>query len=183
MANLLPRAQAPSSASPPPATGHDERIRRRFVRRQWRRRWHLWRWIGAGFLAVGLVVGAVWAVFFSTLLSVSSVQIEGVGLLTPSEVRNAAQVPMGEPLATVDLAAIDARVTALAPVRSATVTRLWPDQVLIEIQEREVIATVELGGQIRGMDASGILFRTYQRAPRQFPRIRSDSNANTETLA
>lgn len=182
MASLLPRSEAPSTVGSSTSTGHDDRIRRRFVRRQWRRRWHLWRWIAAVVLFVGLVVGAIWAVYYSSLLAVSSVEVQGVDLLTPAQVRAAAQVPEGGPLVTVDLAAIDARVTALAPVRSATVTRLWPDQVLIEIKERQVIATVELGGEIRGMDASGILFRSYQRAPRQYPRIRSDQNADSDTL-
>jgi cell division protein FtsQ len=197
MASLLPRRglrpdqvatsdQNAVAGSGPPAgreSGRsDDRIRRRFVRRQWQRRWRVWRFLLAGLALTGMVVSSVWAVYFSTLLSVSGVEVEGVDVLTPSAVRRVARVPMGDPLVRIDTAAIQTRVEALAAVRSATVTRLWPDQILIEIQERDVVATVEVGGRIRGMDAGGVLFRDYPRAPRQLPRIRTELQVDTDTL-
>ena len=179
MTSLLPRR----ALGPIPERGRShDRIRRRFVRRQWQRRWRVWRYLVAGLVLSLAVSGTIWAVYYSTLLSVSGVEVDGVDVLTPSAVRTAARVSLGEPLVRVDTAAIEARVEALAAVRSAAVTRLWPDQVLIEIQERDVVATVEVGGRIRGMDEGGVLFRDYSRAPRQLPRIRTELQVDSDTL-
>ena len=98
---------------------------------------------------------AVWLVFFSSVLAVNGVEVRGdqhpVGRARSAQV---AAVPEGEPLARVDLDAIRARVEALAVVRSADVTRQWPDEVLIEIEERVAIAVVDIGGQ-RARDGRG----------------------------
>lgn len=181
MASLLPRRGLRTDPSPDSGRA-DDRIRRRFLRRQWQRRWRVWRFLVAGLVLTLTVAGSIWAVYYSAWLSVSGVEVEGVGVLTPSAVRGAARVPLGDPLVRIDTAAIEARVEALAAVRSAAVTRLWPDQILIEIQEREVVATVEVGGRIRGMDAGGVLFRDYPKAPRQLPRIRTELQVDTDTL-
>lgn len=181
MASLLQwRGLRPEPTST--ASGTDDRIRRRFVRRQWQRRWHVWRSLVAGLVLSLALAGSLWAIYFSTLLSVSAIEVEGIDLLTPAAVRTAAQVPMGAPLVSVDTSSIEARVQALAAVRSAEVTRLWPDQILIEVTEREVVATVELGGRVRGMDAGGVLFRDYRKAPRELPQIRTELAVDTDTL-
>ena len=44
-----------------------------------------------------------------------------------------AAVAAGEPLARVDLAAVEARVEAMAYVRSAEVTRQWPDRLVVAV--------------------------------------------------
>ena len=159
-----------------------ERTRRRFARRQWARRWLALRYVVAVVLLVGLVGGGVWLVYFSSWLSVKGVEVDGVGLLSAAEVRRAAAVPEGEALARVDLDRVRSRVEALAPVASADVSRQWPDQVLIEEQEREAVAVVEIGGQLQGMDADGVVFRDYARAPAGLPRVETGSDTGSEAL-
>ncbi len=186
MASLLRRGGLPREVDSPSPDRADNRTRRRFLRRQWRRRWHLWRIVLAVALAAVALGGAVWTVYHSELLSVSTIQVEGVDLLPRDAVRQAALTaggaPMGEPLVRVDTEAIEARVESLAAVRSAEVTRVWPDQLLIRVNERQVVATVELGGRIRGMDASGVAFRDYAKAPKGLPEIRTDQEVDTDTL-
>ncbi|MEI5673768.1 MULTISPECIES: cell division protein FtsQ/DivIB [unclassified Nocardioides] len=159
-----------------------ERTRRRFVRRQWRRRWLAWRYVAAIVLLLGLVGGTVYAVYFSAWLSVQGVEVSGTRTVSAGVVRDAARVPEGDPLATVDLNAIRARVEALAPIRSADVTRQWPDQVRVEVVERVPVAVVELGGQVRGMDEDGVLFRRYRSVPDSLPLVKAGSGADSETL-
>lgn len=159
-----------------------ERTRRRFARRQWARRWLAWRYVAAVVALVGLVVGGVWVVYFSAWLSVSGVEVRGVAQLSAAEVRRAAAVPEGGALARVDLDRVRSRVEALAPVRSADVSRQWPDQVLIEVEERVAIAVVEIGGQLRGMDADGVVFRDYARAPADLPRVETGGATSAEAL-
>lgn len=158
------------------------RSRQRFARRQWARRWLAWKYVVAVVLLVTFVVAGIWTVFFSSVLAVKSVDVTGVGTLTVEQVRAVAAVPDGRPLARLDLGAIESRVESLAVVKSVDVTRKWPNQVLIEIEERVAIAVVEIGGRLRGMDASGVVFRDFQRAPADLPRVQTSSGTGAEAL-
>ncbi|WP_234412577.1 cell division protein FtsQ/DivIB [Nocardioides sediminis] len=161
----------------------EQRDRRRFARRQWARRWMRWRIVVAALALVALVATAVWLVFFSAVLSVTKVTVDGNRLLGPDRVLAVAQVPMGEQLATVDLEAISRRVAVLAEVEDVDVTRSWPDGVRIDVTERTAVAVVELGGRLRGLDATGVVFRDYRNAPRGMPRVRPTTSTGADALA
>jgi cell division protein FtsQ len=155
-----------------------ERSRRRFARRQWARRWLTLRYlVVAGVLAV-LLIGGLYAVYFSDALSVREVEVVGARTISADAVEKAAAVPRGGPLATVDLDAIRYRVKALKEVRSVEVARQWPDGVLITIQEREAVAVVRLGADLQGVDVEGVPFRTYKRAPSGLPRIETSGDVS-----
>jgi len=158
------------------------RSRRRFARRQWARRWLAWKPVVAVLLLVALLVGGIWLVFFSSYLAVQGVQVTGVSQLKESDVERAAGVPEGDPLARVDLDRIRTRVESLAAVKSADVTRQWPDEVRIAVVERKPVAVVEIGGQLRGMDDGGVVFRSYARAPADLPRVQTSAGTGTEAL-
>ena len=157
--------------------------RRRFARRQWARRWLAWRGLLLALLAGAFLAGVVWAVFFSSTLAVSRVEVVGADVLGAGQVRRAAAVPLGEPLATVPLDAVAARVESLAPVGTVEVTRSWPDTVRITLDEREAVAVVERGGEIRGLDAQGVLFRTFPVPPSGLPVVRVAASTRGEALA
>jgi cell division protein FtsQ len=157
--------------------------RKRFARRQWARRWLAWRGLVALFVLLALVAGAVWLVFFSSVLAVSGATIEGNSVLDPREVRQAAALPAGEPLATVDLDAVAARIEGLAPVKSVDVSRAWPDKVRIAIRERVPVAVVEQDGAVRGLDREGVVFRDYPSAPRDLPLVRMSARTRADALA
>jgi cell division protein FtsQ len=158
------------------------RSRKRFARRQWRRRWHAWRYVLIGVLVVALVATGVWFVYFSSALTVKRVDIDGQHLLSRRQVLASAKVPVGEHLALVDVDAIAARVRALAEVRSADVSRKWPDSIRIDIRERVAVAVIDIGGQLRGLDSEGVVFNTYAKAPPGLPRISSTSQTTREAL-
>ena len=155
----LPRNPLKPGERPDPAT----KSRRRFARRQWLRRWLVWRYVIASVLLVALVVGAVWLVFISSLLTVQQVKVEGESQLSEQQILAAEQVPDGAHLAQLDLAAIRSRIGALAPVRRVDVSRDWPHGVLIKVTERTPVAVVEIGGRFHAMDAEGVLFHDYRR--------------------
>jgi cell division protein FtsQ len=162
-----------------PATA---RSRRRFARRQWRRRWLAWRYVVVLVLLLALVGTGGYAVWFSSWLDVEEVDVSGAQNVTADEVRTRAQIETGTPLARVDLCRAESRVRSLAIVKEARVTRQWPDTVLIEIVERVAIAVVEIGGRLRGMDAEGVVFRDYNRAPPGLPRVQTDIGTSAEAL-
>ena len=171
-------------------TDADERTvriaRKRFARRQWARRWLAWRRLLVALLVVGVVAGCGWLVFFSPVLAVAGVHVTGTDVVPPSDVRRAAQVTTGAPLATVDLDAVSARVEELVAVEGVDVSRSWPDQVRIEVTERQAVAVVEPdqpGGRLRGTDADGIVFRTFATRPRGLPVIRTEEQPGADALA
>jgi cell division protein FtsQ len=158
------------------------RTRRRFARRQWARRWLTWKYVVGLAVVLALVTGTVWGVWFSSLLAVQGVQVSGASSLGAAEVRRAAAVPQGEPLARLDLRQIQARVEALAAVRSADVTREWPHDVRITVEERVAVAVVEIGGRLRGMDSGGVVFRDYRQAPPELPRVQTTTETRSDAL-
>lgn len=134
-------------------------------------------------LVLALVIGGVWLVWFSQVLAVRSVTVAGTGYLSADEVRTAAAVPEGEPLARLDVQAVQRRVAALAAVESAEVARVWPDGVSVKIEERTSVAVVSIGGVMRGLDAEGVVFRTYPRKPRELPLVQADPEVRSEAIA
>ena len=160
----------------------DERSRRAFARRQWRRRWLTWKYVVAAVLLLAVVIGAVWLVLFSQVLAVKQVQVDGAELLSADTVRGAAGDLEGEQLARLDLGGVETRIEALAEVRDARVTRHWPDTVLIEVVERDAVAVVEIGGQLRGLDAEGVVFDRYRSAPDGLPRVETSPDAGRDAL-
>jgi cell division protein FtsQ len=181
-----PRADR-DGVSPGDADERTVRIaRRRFARRQWARRWLAWRRVLLAALLLGVVVAAVWLVFFSTVLAVSGVQVKGADVLSPAAVRRAAAVPTGAPLATVDLGSVTRRVERLPAVRSADVSRAWPNRVRVDVTERTAVAVVapaQPGGDVRGIDAEGVVFRRFANRPADLPVIRRGPRADADALS
>jgi cell division protein FtsQ len=157
--------------------------RRKFVRRQRARRWLVWRRVLAVVALVAVVGGLVWLFFFSSVLAVKGAEVRGVEVLTAGEVEDVAAVPLAVPLATVDLTAIENRVEGLAAVESAEVSRAWPDQVRIDVTERKAVAVVSWEGEWRGLDDTGVLFRTYSEQPEELPEVTMSATTPVEALA
>jgi cell division protein FtsQ len=175
---------SPSTRTQEPVDERTVRIaRKRFARRQWARRWLALRGLLVVLLLAAVAAGLGWLVFFSSVLAVDGVEVEGLDVLDPSEVRRVAAVPMGEPLARVPVDAIEARVQSLAPVKVVDVSRSWPDQVRIAVVEREAVAVVERDGVLRGVDEEGVLFRSYASQPAALPVVRISAGTRSEALA
>lgn len=107
-------------------------------------------------LAVILVVLAlVWLVMFSSVLGVKRVGVNGANVVSVSDVRAAAGITPNAPLATLDTDAVKGKVEAIPAVASASVSRSWPNGVVITIHERQPIAIVEVKGEKWAVDITG----------------------------
>jgi cell division protein FtsQ len=158
------------------------RSRRRFARRQWRRRWLAWRYLLVLVLVLAIVGGGIYAVWFSKWLAVEEIEVSGAQTVEAADIRARSGIDEGEPLVRVDLATAERRIGALAVVRSVSVTRQWPHGILISIEERVAIAVVEIGGRLRGMDADGVVFRDYKKAPPGLPRVTTSIGTTSAAL-
>jgi cell division protein FtsQ len=157
--------------------------RKKFLRRRRARRWLVWRRLLVALLLVGAVAGSVWLVLFSSVLAAAGTEVTGTDALREELVVETADVPLGVPLARLDLGAIAARVEGLAAVRSVEVSRGWPDQVQIEVTERTPVAAVLWEGRWRGLDESGVLFREFDRRPPALPVVQMRASTPVEALA
>lgn len=157
--------------------------RKRFARRQWTRRWLAWRRVLATVVVLGLAAGGVWLLFFSSVLDVADVSVEGTSSLSAREVRRAADVATGLPLARVDLDAVAARVKGLAPIKRVDVSRSWPHTVRVAVVERLPVAVVERDGVVRGLDDRGVLFRRYASRPADLPAVHTGAATGSAPLA
>lgn len=183
---LFRRRRDPSQDAPPPSTGPDEetvRIAQKdFRKRRIAGRWHRVRRYVIAALVLALLVGAAWAVFFSSLVTARDVDVTGTQTLGDARVKRAAEVPTGTPLARVDLAAIQARVESIASVRAAEVSRSWPHTVHIAVTERTPIAVIDRGDGLQALDSEGVLFGSYETRPRRLPLVRTEPDTAAEAL-
>ena len=70
----------------------------------------------------------------------------------------------------------------MAAIRSVDVSRKWPDAVRIIVEERVAIAVIDIGGRLRGLDADGVVFNEYAKAPPGLPRVSSTTQTTPEAL-
>ena len=157
--------------------------RKRFARRQWARRWLTWKYIVGSVVVLGLLIGSVYTVYFSSALRVEGVKVKGAESLSEKHIEAVAKVPTGGPLATLDVDQIAYRVGALAEVKSVDVVREWPHDVRIEVTERTPIAVVDIAGQLHSLDETGAVFGDYKKAPPGLPRVLTSGSADADALA
>ena len=117
----------------------------RFAARTRARRWRTAGWVIAVVVLIGAIAGAAWAVAWSSLFDIRTIEVRGTSNLSADEVLTAAQVPRGVPLIHADTDEIAQRVEALLLVADAQVSRHWPNTLRIEITERTTAAVVADG--------------------------------------
>jgi cell division protein FtsQ len=130
-----------------------------------------WRAVLFGVLVLAILAGAGWALLGSSLLVVRHVDVTGDRLVTAAEVRSAARIRPGEPLARVNTTAAADRVERIGPVLSARVTRSWPDTIVITVQERTPALAVAAAGGYDLIDGHGITVRWATHKPAGLPLL------------
>jgi cell division protein FtsQ len=127
----------------------------------------------AGIVAAGLVPVALlgWLLLASPLLAVRTISVTGTARLTPDQVRAAADVVRGTPLARVDTSAVVRRVEALRQVADVHVSRGWPSTLRLTVVERVPVAGVVEKSGVMLVDASGVLFAPAPSLPTGVVRL------------
>ncbi len=121
-----------------------------------------WSLIAVSLVAVGL---AGWIIFVSPVFGIKNVEISGVGLLSEAEVREAAAVPLGQPLTRVNTGEVHDRVAKLAAAESVEVTRGWPSTLHVKVTERVPVAVVKQETVFLVFDRFGVQFIAAPAAP------------------
>jgi cell division protein FtsQ len=88
-------------------------------------------------------------------LTVQDVLVQGRERTRSSDLLAALQIQRGDPILGLDLVAAKERIEALPWVREAAVQRRLPEQILLQISEREPIALWQNQGEFILVDAEG----------------------------
>jgi len=122
--------------------------------------------------AVLLGAATVWLLYGSQWLRVEKVSVSGARILTPEQVREAAGVPVGGPLISVDTDAIEARLRRKLPrIDTVDVVRSWPHGIGLKVTERSPVLVVKKGGNFVEVDDEGVRFATVSTPPKSIPTL------------
>nr|WP_233221281.1 FtsQ-type POTRA domain-containing protein [Streptomyces carminius] len=141
-------------------------------------------------LAPALLLGglALWLLYGSAWLRVEEVTVGGERVLTRRQVLDAADVPLGEPLVSVDPGAVERRLLERLPrIRSVEVSRSWPHGVELTVTERRAVLVMvrnaentgnagnaektEGDGKYVEVDEEGVPFGTAAERPAGVPLL------------
>jgi cell division protein FtsQ len=136
----------------------------------------------AAVVVLVVVAAFAWAVFFSPWLAADRVAVAGARTVSAREVEAAADVPVGTPLARVDLNRIRAAVARLPVVSSVSVHRSWPHTIAIAITERQPVASLYRGGTWWVLDKHGVVFRETRQRSVAMPVVAVARSAGPEVM-
>lgn len=113
-------------------------------------------WVAGGACAALALGGAcAWVLYGSPWLRANDVALVGQAQIDSASILDAAAVPLGSALATVDTTAITDRVRALSTIQSATVDLQWPHTVRIQVTPKVIVGTAQSGGKTELIAADG----------------------------
>lgn len=146
------RAEGGRRLTPEARAKREERQRRQAEQRQRRRRV-----LAVAVAAVVVVLVAGIAIYRSPLLTIETIEVEGVDHLTEPDVLAYAAVATGTTLPSVDADAIEDRLEQDPWVASAEVKRRLPSTLRIVVQERVPVALVDDGAVYWSVDGTSLI--------------------------
>lgn len=102
-------------------------------------------------------------------LTLDRVHITGASAEATPAIRRALNVTAGQPITTLDLAALQASVQSVGWVKDVRVVRLLPDTLIVEVVEHDRLAVWQTGGRAFVIDGSGKVIEGAD--PGQYPRL------------
>ncbi|MEU1524186.1 cell division protein FtsQ/DivIB [Nocardia rhamnosiphila] len=129
------------------------------------RRFRLW---ALPALALAITLAAL--AWFSPLLSVREVRIDGAGEIPEEQIRELLRVPETGSILRIDTAAMAARVATIPKVRSARVQRVLPSTVRVRIEPRTPVLYYDSPEGAHLLDADGIEY-AIEPAPIGVPQL------------
>ncbi len=128
-----------------------------------RRRGLLWKVLGFLVLAVAAVLGSSFALT-GTAFRIEQVNVRGThnGALIQT-IQNMGM--QGQNIFLVDVASLTARVEALPPVSSASVSRQWPNQLTVAVSERVPVLLWQTKYGTYSVDAQGVVIALASETP------------------
>jgi cell division protein FtsQ len=148
------------------------------------RGWRRWRWaIYCAAIAIPLGIAIVFLTTFVLsspgfeVMSADDVQVNGNRFVSREEIANKLGLPLharggaGVNIFRLSLEEKREQVESIAWVRSAALSRILPNRLVVRVVERTPVAFVNAGGDVSLVDSNGVLLDKPQNAPFDFPVI------------
>lgn len=109
------------------------------------------------YILIGLLLIAITTLFgIGAFMSVIEIRVEGASMYSEDEVIEASGISRGDNLLFLSASNVSQRIESSMPfVTNAEVTRVFPDAVIITIEEGNAIATIRVGADIAVIDVNG----------------------------
>lgn len=125
---------------------------------------------------MSLVTAVVVLLYFTPVLGVRSVRVEGAAAVPRQAVLDTAGIELGNPMLQVDSEGIRSRLGEIPEIAGSEVHLDWPSTVRLEVTERTAVAYLPADGPgdsgVRLIDAAGVPFRTVPRPPAGLAQLR-----------
>ncbi|MEC3977671.1 cell division protein FtsQ/DivIB [Amycolatopsis sp. H20-H5] len=131
------------------------------------------RWVAL--LSLLTLVAGVYLLFFSSMLGVKTVEVQGAKGVPADQIRAVAAVPELKPMLRVDTGEVIDRVAGMSGIATVDVARSWPSTLVITVTERTAIAFFDSGPGGDGfhlVDGGGVVFKTVKDRPAGLPELK-----------
>ena len=112
------------------------------------------------------IAGVVQLVWFSSVFDVRTVPVFGAKRTTATQIRTAAGIEIGMPVARVNIERATQAIERIPQVYSAEVRRGLPHSIVITIHERVAIAVTASGRSWSLVDREGVVFQRVATPPK-----------------
>ncbi|MGK8524576.1 cell division protein FtsQ/DivIB [Nocardia asteroides] len=147
----------------------------RFGAVEWRRI-RLWGLLGVCVLTAGCAVA-----WFSPVLSVRTVRIEGAVAVPEQQIRELLEIPTGRSMLRIDTNAVARRVASIPKVHTARVQRVFPSTVRVTVVERVPVLFYDSPEGAHLLDADGVEF-AVEAAPIGVPKLITDRPGSADPV-
>ncbi|WP_425298445.1 cell division protein FtsQ/DivIB [Nocardia abscessus] len=147
----------------------------RFGAIDWRRV-RLW-----GLLAVCVLAVVCALAWFTPVLSVRTVRIEGAVAVSEQQVRDVLEIPSGRSMLRIDTTAVARRVASIPKVRTARVQRVFPSTVRVTVVERTAVLFYDSPQGAHLLDADGVEF-AVEPTPIGVPKLITEHPGDADPL-
>ncbi|MBF6340267.1 FtsQ-type POTRA domain-containing protein [Nocardia abscessus] len=111
-----------------------------------------------GLLTVCVLAVVCVVAWFTPVLSVRTVRIEGAVAVSEQQVRDVLEIPSGRSMLRIDTTAVARRVASIPKVRTARVQRVFPSTVRVTVVERTAVLFYDSPQGAHLLDADGVEF-------------------------
>jgi cell division protein FtsQ len=140
-------------------------------------RWKLWGWLAlAGALFAATAMGAMRVRAFAVANSHfklpharDSLAVQGLKYTSRYKVQRVFALDFGYSIFSVPLAERRRRLLAIDWVEDASVSRIWPDRLVVRLRERQPVAFVFFRSGVLLIDSGGVLLEPPAQAAFTFP--------------
>ena len=100
-----------------------------------------------GVLIVTIIVGSLLALMLSPLFNLEEIEVQGNSKTTENEIKILSELNLGENLFTINNNTIKSKIKSNPYIEEVKITKLLPDKILIEVEERKATYVLKNNGK------------------------------------